>query len=71
MLGGKAPVAFGGGDIKVGALAMDGPKPVVLFRLSFGGGPWRPVVCAGCGASVFTGGSLMIKGARESVFVAK
>ena len=43
-------VAFGGGDVKVGALALGGPMPVAQFVLSFGGGPWRPVVSLGCGA---------------------
>ena len=54
-------VALGGGDVKVGALALDGHMPVVTvtlgrggvvvqFGLSLGGGLWRPVVCLGGGA---------------------
>ena len=72
-------VALGGGDVKVGALALGGPMPVVTVALGHGGvvvqiglslgcGLWRPVVCLGGGARVFAGGSLMIMGARESVF---
>jgi hypothetical protein len=73
-------VALGGGDIKV-AGRHGGPMPVVMMALGRGGavvplgvslgGLWRPVVCLGGGARIFTGGAPMIVGARESVFLAR
>ena len=71
---------MGGGDIKV-AGRHGGPMPVVMMALGRGGagvplgvsagGLWRPVVCLGGGARMFTRGAPMIVGARESVFSAR
>ena len=73
-------VALGGGDIKV-AGRLGGAMPVLLMALARGGavvplgirlgGHWRPGVCLGGGAKVFSGIAPMIVGARDSVFVAR
>ena len=73
-------VALGGGDIKV-AGRLGGAMPVLLMVLARGGavvsigirlgGHWRPGVCLGCGANVFSGIAPMIVGARDSVFLAR
>ena len=65
-------VALGGGDIKV-AGRLGGAMPVLLMVLARGGavvslgirlgGHWRPGVCLGGGAMVFSGIAPMIVGA--------